>query len=91
MNWELITDLGIRVNTLSPRPTDTIMFERIPGKEQGDGIKAMHEERNPSRRIARPEEIAKLAVYLASDESAYVAEADFAIDGGVGSISEGGA
>jgi hypothetical protein len=36
-------------------------------------------------------EIAKLAVYLASDDSAYVVGADFAIDGGVGAISVVGA
>jgi NAD(P)-dependent dehydrogenase (short-subunit alcohol dehydrogenase family) len=67
------------------------MLERIPGKEHGDEIKAMQEERNTSRRIAKREEIAKLAVYLASDESSYVVGADFALDGAVGSISEGGA
>ncbi len=51
----------------------------------------MHKERNPSRRVATPEEIAKLAIYLASDESPYVVGAIFAIDGGVGSFSERGA
>jgi NAD(P)-dependent dehydrogenase (short-subunit alcohol dehydrogenase family) len=33
-------------------------------------------------------EIAKLAVYLASDDSAYVVGADFAIDGGAGAFSQ---
>jgi len=37
--------------------------------------------------MADPLEIAKLAVYLASDDSAYVVGADFLIDGGVTAIS----
>src|SRR5262245_29626087 len=48
-------------------------------------------ENNPSRRMADPLEIAKLAVYLASDDSAYVVGADFLIDGGVTAISAVGA
>ena len=39
------------------------------------------------KRMADPLEIAKLAVYLASDDSAYVVGADFLIDGGVTAIS----
>jgi NAD(P)-dependent dehydrogenase (short-subunit alcohol dehydrogenase family) len=46
---------------------------------------------NPSKRLADPLEIAKLAVYLASDDSAYVVGADFLIDGGVTAISGVGA
>jgi NAD(P)-dependent dehydrogenase (short-subunit alcohol dehydrogenase family) len=42
-------------------------------------------------RMADPLEIAKLAVYLASDDSAYVVGADFLIDGGVTAISGVGA
>jgi NAD(P)-dependent dehydrogenase (short-subunit alcohol dehydrogenase family) len=45
----------------------------------------------PVLRIADPLEIAKLAVYLASDDSAYVVGADFLIDGGVTAISAVGA
>src|SRR5258707_392882 len=45
----------------------------------------------PSKRMADPLEIAKLAVYLASDDSAYVVGADFLIDGGVTAISAVGA
>src|SRR2546430_586114 len=82
---------GIRVNTLSPGPTDTAMFGRFAGEEQGNAVKEVLGTNNPSKRIADPKEIAKLAVYLASDDSAYVVGADFLIDGGVTAISAVGA
>ena len=86
-----LVDRGIRVNTLSPGPTDTAMFGRFAGEEQGDAIKEVLGANNPSKRIADPLEIAKLAVYLASDDSAYVVGSDFLIDGGVTAISAVGA
>src|SRR4029434_10495112 len=82
---------GIRVNTLSPGPTDTAMFGRVPGEEEGEAVKDVLRTNNPSKRMADPLEIAKLAVYLASDDSAYVVGADFLIDGGVTAISPVGA
>jgi NAD(P)-dependent dehydrogenase (short-subunit alcohol dehydrogenase family) len=82
---------GIRVNTLSPGPTDTAMFGRFPGEEQGEAVKGVLPTNNPSKRMTDPLEIAKLAVYLASDDSAYVVGADFLIDGGVTAISGVGA
>ncbi len=82
---------GIRVNTLSPGPTDTAMFGRFAGEDQGNAVKEVLGTNNPSKRIADPKEIAKLAVYLASDDSAYVVGADFLIDGGVTAISAVGA
>jgi len=86
-----LVDRGIRVNTLSPGPTDTAMFGRFPGEEQGEAVKGVLRTNNPSKRMADPLEIAKLAVYLASDDSAYVVGADFLIDGGVTAISGVGA
>jgi NAD(P)-dependent dehydrogenase (short-subunit alcohol dehydrogenase family) len=86
-----LVDRGIRVNTLSPGPTDTAMFGRFAGQEQGDAVKDVLRTNNPSKRMADPGEIAKLAVYLASDESAYVVGADFLIDGGLTAISRVGA
>src|SRR6267142_1757137 len=80
-------DRKIRVNALSPGPADTEMFGRVPGEKEGEAIKGVLRTSNPSKRLAEPLEIAKLAVYLASDDSAYVVGADFAIDGGVGAIS----
>src|SRR5437016_2443253 len=86
-----LVDRGIRVNTLSPGPTDTAMFGRFPGEEQGEAVKDVLRTNNPSKRMADPLEIAKLAVYLAADDSAYVVGADFLIDGGVSAISAVGA
>src|SRR5246500_2133876 len=91
LSSELLVDRGIRVNTLSPGPTDTAMFGRVPGEEQGDAVKGLLRTNNPSKRLADPGEIAKLAVYLASDDSAYVVGADFLIDGGATAISAVGA
>jgi NAD(P)-dependent dehydrogenase (short-subunit alcohol dehydrogenase family) len=59
--------------------------------EQGEAVKDVLRTNNPSKRMADPLEIAKLAVYLASDDSAYVVGADFLIDGGVTAISPVGA
>jgi NAD(P)-dependent dehydrogenase (short-subunit alcohol dehydrogenase family) len=67
------------------------MFSRFAGEEQGDAVKGILRTNNPSKRMADPLEIAKLAVYLASDDSAYVVGADFLIDGGVTAISGVGA
>src|SRR5258705_9242334 len=91
LSAELLVDREIRVNTLSPGPTDTAMFGRFPGEEQGEAVKDVLRANNPSKRMADPLEIAKLAVYLASDDSAYVVGADFLIDGGVTAISGVGA
>src|SRR3979411_2352964 len=67
------------------------MFGRFAGEEQGDAVKGVLATNNPSKRMPDPSEIAKLAVYLASDDSAYIVGADFLIDGGVSAISPVGA
>src|SRR5260370_26687826 len=64
------------------------MFGRVAGEKEGEAIKDVLRTYNPSKRIAEPLEIAKLAVYLASGDSAYVVGADFAIEGGAGDFSQ---
>src|SRR5260370_2744382 len=83
-----VADRKIRVNALSPGPTDTEMFGRVPGEKEGAAIKDVLRTCNPSKRVAEPLEIAKLAAYLASHDSAYVVGADYAIDGGAGAYSQ---
>src|SRR2546428_812729 len=86
-----LVDRGIRVNTLSPGPTDTAMFGRFPGEEQVEAGKDVLRTQKPKQKRGEPLVIAKLAVYLASDDSAYVVGADFLIDGGLTAISGVGA
>ena len=83
-----LADRKIRVNALSPGPVDTEMFGRVRGEKEGEAIRDVLRTCNPSKRLGEPLEIAKLAVYLASDYSAYVVGADFAIDGGAGAFSQ---
>jgi 3alpha(or 20beta)-hydroxysteroid dehydrogenase len=72
--------LGIRVNTLFPGPTKTKMTEREGWTDaQYDAAYG----RYPLGRMARAGEIAKLALFLASDEASFCTGADFVADGGV--------
>ncbi|WP_284337742.1 SDR family NAD(P)-dependent oxidoreductase [Comamonas sp. NoAH] len=68
---------GIRVNTLVPGPTNTPMMQGIP-KEWSDAIIAGV----PMGRMAEPEDIAKVAVFLASDDSGFVTGQNVAVNGG---------
>ena len=72
---------GIRVNVVSPGPTETPMMAEV-----SEEVRAMILSRVPAGRFARPEEIAGAALFLASDESAYMAGSDLHIDGGMAQI-----
>lgn len=69
---------GIRVNTLSPGPTDTPMFDQA-----SDDVCKTLTARIPAGRLGNADEVASAALYLASDDSAYVTGAELVIDGGM--------
>jgi NAD(P)-dependent dehydrogenase (short-subunit alcohol dehydrogenase family) len=78
------TDRGIRFNTLSPGPIDTpIMDGQADSVEEADAIRAAFAAAIPLNRMGRPEEIAAAALFLASDESSFVAGAELSVDGGM--------
>jgi meso-butanediol dehydrogenase/(S,S)-butanediol dehydrogenase/diacetyl reductase len=72
---------GVRVNCICPGPIATpplrAWLDAIPG-----GVEHF-EKQIPARRIGRPDEIAAVAVFLASDEASYVTGAVIVADGGV--------
>lgn len=73
---------GIRVNALLPGGTDTPMsFTNAPGA--GPEVLAFVEGLHALKRMARPEEIARSALYLASDASSFTTGTAMLVDGGV--------
>lgn len=72
---------GVRVNALGPGVTRTEMIDRTI--REGFVDEDAYVRRTPLRRLARPEEIAKAALYLASDEdSGFVTGHFLVVDGG---------
>jgi NAD(P)-dependent dehydrogenase (short-subunit alcohol dehydrogenase family) len=80
-------DRGIRFNTLSPGPIDTpIMDAQASSPEEADQIRATFAAAIPLKRMGRPEEIAAAALFLASDDSSFVAGAELSVDGGFAQV-----
>jgi NAD(P)-dependent dehydrogenase (short-subunit alcohol dehydrogenase family) len=78
---------GIRVNTLSPGPFDTpIMDSQAHTPEAREAVRANWASAVPMKRLGRPEELAAAALFLASDESSYVAGIDLIVDGGTAAV-----
>jgi meso-butanediol dehydrogenase/(S,S)-butanediol dehydrogenase/diacetyl reductase len=71
---------GIRINAVCPGPVDTPL---IAGIDAMQGIREIWNSCVPLGRFARPEEIAAVIAFLASDDAAYVVGAAIAVDGGV--------
>ena len=75
----------IRVNTVNPSPVDTRMMRSIEeGFSPGDGdkIKSMFETQIPLGRYAEASDIAKVMLFLASDDSSFVTGSVYMADGG---------
>ncbi|AEH89552.1 SDR family NAD(P)-dependent oxidoreductase [Mesorhizobium opportunistum] len=76
---------GIRVNAIAPGTVDTAMrrktVDNLPAEAQAE-LKAYVDRSYPLGRIGRPDDLAGIAVYLASDEAAWTSGGIFAIDGG---------
>jgi 2-keto-3-deoxy-L-fuconate dehydrogenase len=74
---------GIRVNAVCPGTVETpSLYDRMRAQGDFETAKAAFIARQPMGRLAQPEEIAAMVVYLASDESAFVTGQTFVIDGG---------
>ena len=71
---------GVRVNSIHPGIIDTVMLQTF--EQAGDGIRDAIRQRIPMGREADPIEVARLALYLACDDSSYSTGSEFVVDGG---------
>jgi NAD(P)-dependent dehydrogenase (short-subunit alcohol dehydrogenase family) len=70
---------GVRVNAICPGGVDTPM---VAGLQQREGMQEQFAAAHPLGRLGTADDIASMAIYLASDESSWVTGSIFTIDGG---------
>ncbi len=68
---------GVRCNVIIPGPIDTPMAGRLTDERRQAAAEAI-----PLGRWGQPEDIANMALFLASDESSWITGASFVVDGG---------
>ncbi|PIM74455.1 short-chain dehydrogenase [Streptomyces sp. JV178] len=72
---------GIRVNAVCPGAVDTAMTD--PGEGvSAETVDKLYRKRIPLGRIGRPEEVARLALFLSCEDSSYITGQPFVVDGG---------
>lgn len=77
----------IRVNVVSPGATETPIYGKLGLSErQVEELRDYLAQRTPLGRFGRPEEVAQAALFLASDDSSYVAGVDLFVDGGFAAV-----
>jgi NAD(P)-dependent dehydrogenase (short-subunit alcohol dehydrogenase family) len=84
-SWTLdLKERGIRVNVVSPGPVKTPGLVELAGLDaaQQQGLLDYMATQVPIGRVADPDEIARAVAFLASDDSSFVAGAEFFVDGG---------
>jgi len=85
--WILdLKERKIRVNVLSPGPTRTPGLLGLAPADQGDSLLGSFAEQIPLGRVGEPDEIAKVAVFLASEDSSFVNGVELFADGGSAQI-----
>ncbi|QXE35988.1 SDR family oxidoreductase [Streptomyces sp. GMY02] len=79
---------NIRVNAISPGPVDTPGIDGLagPSPRLRQRLKDGYAARIPLGRMGRPEEVADMALFLASDRSSFTTGAELFVDGGLAQI-----
>lgn len=77
---------NIRVNTIAPAMTETEIFHKAGAAFTEDMI-AFTKNKMPFKRYGKPVEVARLAVFLASDDASFISGSEYVIDGAV-SVNE---
>ena len=82
-----LAPMGVRVNVLSPGPIHTPVLENSGlSTENIEAVRETFSQRLAAGRVGRPEEMAKVALFLASDDSSYMYGSDVQADGGMNQV-----
>ncbi|HEX8587304.1 glucose 1-dehydrogenase [Pseudomonas sp.] len=87
--WTMeLKDRQIRVNCISPGPTETGALQKTAGltADQAKEAAAQYALQIPMGRWGKPEEIAAAVVFLASEESSFITGIDLPVDGGLAQV-----
>jgi NAD(P)-dependent dehydrogenase (short-subunit alcohol dehydrogenase family) len=75
---------GIRVNAVSPGPVGTPLYDKLGlTEEEVNGFGTILGERILLKRFAKPEEIANVVRFLASDDASFINGIELTVDGGL--------
>jgi NAD(P)-dependent dehydrogenase (short-subunit alcohol dehydrogenase family) len=72
----------IRVNMVSPGPTETEIFKRGVSAEEADHLRGIMQNAVPMKRMGEASEVARAVLFLASDEASFITGVDLFVDGG---------
>ncbi|CAF1362042.1 unnamed protein product [Adineta steineri] len=82
-----LKDRRIRVNTLSPGAIDTPLLRSLgKDEEETKTLMAEWQAAAPLNRIGTPDEVAKVVVFLASNDSSFITGVELFVDGGLSQI-----
>lgn len=78
-----LTGSGVRVNAICPGLIETGMTKPVFDRAREKGVEGKIGQLNPTRRAGQPEEVARVAAFLAGDESSYINGQALVVDGGL--------
>lgn len=68
---------GVRINAIAPGYVDTPRMKELP-----ENVRRIMAETHPMKRMAKPEEVGKLAAFLLSDDASFITGGCYTVDGG---------
>jgi NAD(P)-dependent dehydrogenase (short-subunit alcohol dehydrogenase family) len=78
-----LAERGIRVNAVSPGPTDSGIINKIRTPEAAAAVRSALEARIPQHRLGSIDEIARVVLFLACDDSSFMTGEEVVVDGGM--------